>query len=163
MLAVHNFWHTALFYLNLGERVLALYDERIRGANSEVNLDLIDASALLWRLALLGFDVRERFEKLADVWLRVGEEGYYSFNDFYALMAYAGAGRVQDVQRVEGLAEVARQRGTNAELARDIGLPAARAFAAHAAGDHGAAVEALFGVRPFAARFGGSHAQRDIL
>jgi hypothetical protein len=100
--AVHNYWHLALFQLESGDvqRTLALYDERVRGGGSEVNLELVDASALLWRLMLAGADVRARFAALADVWRRIDEHGYYGFNDWHALMAYAGAGQSAEVERV---------------------------------------------------------------
>jgi hypothetical protein len=165
-LAVHNFWHMALFRLDAGEsgRALELYDRRIRNPSSELSLDLVDASALLWRLMLCGIDVGQRFTELAAVYRKVQEEGYYAFNDVHAVMAYAGAGAHGDVERVlAGLTRAADQPGSNAALARDVGLPAARGLSAFAAGDYPRAVDLLFSVRPFAARFGGSHAQRDVL
>jgi len=160
--AIHNYWHLALFHLEGGDvqRTLALYDGNIRGSNSEVNLDLVDASALLWRLMLAGADVRERFGALAEVWQRVDELGYYGFNDWHAAMAYAGAGQSAQVERViRGLtAGMSSGAPGRAEV-----LSACRGFAAFAAQDHRRAVDELFAVRPFAARFGGSHAQRDVL
>jgi hypothetical protein len=68
--AIHNYWHLALFHLEGGDgrTALALYDRNVRGSGSEVNLDLVDASALLWRLMLAGVDVRGRFAELAQVW-----------------------------------------------------------------------------------------------
>lgn len=164
--AVHNYWHLALFHLELGDhaRVLEIYDGAVRGAGSEVIMDLLDASALLWRLDLAGADVRERWAALAQVWRRIEEEGYYAFNDWHALMAYARSDATHDVERVlEGLERSASGSGSNALFARDVGLPVCRAFAAFAAGDAARAVELLFGVRALAARFGGSHAQRDLL
>ena len=52
-LQVHNWWHLALYHLEIGEidAVLALFDEKIGGGRSGVVMDLVDASALLWRLA----------------------------------------------------------------------------------------------------------------
>jgi tetratricopeptide (TPR) repeat protein len=164
--AVHNYWHLALFHLELGDhaRVIEIYDAAVRGSGSEVIMDLLDASALLWRLDLAGADVRERWLTLAQVWRRIEEEGYYAFNDWHALMAYARSDARHDVARVlEGLERSAAGPGSNADFARDAGLPVGRAFAAFAAGDSAQAVELLFKVRPLAARFGGSHAQRDLL
>ncbi len=48
---VHNWWHKALYHLDLeqGSEVMALYDEKVRADKSTVALDLVDASALLWR------------------------------------------------------------------------------------------------------------------
>ena len=60
--AVHNWWHLALFHLDRQhwDHVLKLYDERLRGSDSSVVLDMLDASALLWRLTLHGVDVGAR-------------------------------------------------------------------------------------------------------
>ena len=46
---------------------------------------------------------------------------------------------------------------------RDVGLPLARAIAALSQGDAAAAVECIVPMRTRAHRFGGSHAQRDIV
>jgi len=56
----------ALYHLDLGEidHVLALFDVPIYGARSRVTLDMIDASAILWRLHLRGVDVRHRWDAL---------------------------------------------------------------------------------------------------
>jgi hypothetical protein len=164
--AVHNWWHVALFHLDSSEpsRALSVYDEKIRKDGSEIMLELVDASAFLWRLGLCGVEVGERWQELADTYRRVEEEGYYAFNDLHALMAYAGAGRTADVVRVlDGLERCANGKGTNALMAREVGLPACRAFQNFAAGDHRAAVSELYDLRPIAQRFGGSNAQRDIL
>ena len=67
---MHNWWHLALFHLDLDEidEVLALFDERVLGSGSAVVLDMIDASALLWRLQLRGIDVGDRWQALAERW-----------------------------------------------------------------------------------------------
>jgi hypothetical protein len=51
--AVHNWWHLALYHLDRGEldEVLSLYDGPLKGGRSELVLDLVDATAMLWRLA----------------------------------------------------------------------------------------------------------------
>ncbi|HEX6571511.1 MAG TPA: tetratricopeptide repeat protein, partial [Steroidobacteraceae bacterium] len=58
-LAYHNWWHLALHHLDLAEydRVLELYDTRIRPVQTPVALEMLDASAMLWRLTLRGVDV----------------------------------------------------------------------------------------------------------
>ena len=63
MVARHGNWHMALFHLARGDVAagLELYDRRIApGASGEI-ADLIDASALLWRIALGGADVGARW------------------------------------------------------------------------------------------------------
>ena len=51
---VHNWWHLALFHYELGEidEALALFDGPIYGVHSTLALNMLDASALLWRLHL---------------------------------------------------------------------------------------------------------------
>jgi hypothetical protein len=164
--AVHNHWHLALFHLDRGDTasVLGMYDAAIRAGSSEVVLDLVDASALLWRLGLLGAPLGERWQPLADTWQRVAEEGYYAFNDLHAMMAFAAAGRRDAVERVlAGLERAAREDGTNAVMARSVALPACRGFEAFACGDHRGAIAALAGLPPIARLIGGSNAQRDII
>lgn len=163
---IHNWWHLALFYLDQGDtsRVLELYDQNIRGGRSEVMFDLVDASSFLWRLGLAGIDVGERWQELADVWARIGEEGFYSFNDAHALMAYAGAGRRSEILRViAGLERTARESTSNGMMAREVGLPLCRGLAAFTDGDFATTITELFDLRIVAARFGGSNAQRDLI
>ena len=50
---------------------------------------------------------------------------------------------------------------TNGIMSRDVGLPIARALCAFERQDFEVAIDELQRVRPFAHRFGGSHAQRD--
>lgn len=169
--AIHNWWHLALFLLDRGEQapVLALYDRRIRGTQSRVVLDLVDASALLWRLFLRGVEVGPRSAELAEAWAPMTRDGLYAFNDVHAAMAVILAG--QEDRVADLLATMERQAArneaeenlTNITMTRDIGLPVVRALRSFARGDHRRAIELLGRVRPIAQRFGGSHAQRDLL
>ena len=94
-LQVHNWWHLALFHFDLGEidEVLELYDGPIYGTPSTVALNMVDASAILWRLHLGGADVGDRWSALADNWAPMAGAGNYAFNDAHAMMAFVGAGR----------------------------------------------------------------------
>ena len=67
---MHNWWHLALYHLDLGEvdDALALFDGPIYGNRSTVVLDMVDASALLWRFFLRGIDVGDRWAAVADNW-----------------------------------------------------------------------------------------------
>ncbi|MGC4001586.1 MAG: tetratricopeptide repeat protein [Anaeromyxobacter sp.] len=164
--AIHNWWHLALYHLDRGDvaAALALYDQRIRPARSEAVLELIDASALVWRLFLLGQDAGERAQRLADDWRPRLGEGYYAFNDVHALMAFVAAGRDADAAaQVAALEAQAAGTGSNARMVREVALPVGRALLAFGRGQHDACVEALHPVRHQAVRFGGSNAQRDAL
>jgi hypothetical protein len=164
--AVHNWWHLALFHLDLDEidAVLALHDGPICGQASGVVLDMIDASALLWRLHLRGVDVGHRWQRLADRWEPLAASGYYAFNDVHAMMAFVGAGRKEATAAVIAAQERAMSDlGDNALFTREVGAPVARAIHAFGAGEYAQTVELLRPVRNIAHRFGGSHAQRDVL
>ncbi len=165
---VHNWWHRALYHLELGQvdEVLSLYDGPIREGRSGVALDMVDASALLWRLHLSGHDVGRRWDELAAAWDAHADGQGYPFNDWHAVMAYLGAGREADVDRIiaacrtaeagEGAAEVGKWR-------RRTGLPLVEGFAAFWRGEYETAADRLFGARAIADSFGGSHAQRDVI
>ena len=164
--AVHNAWHLGLYHLGLEQidEVLALVDERILGGASAVVLDMIDASAMLWRLHLRGVDVGNRWEALADRWAPQAEAGNYAFNDLHAMMAFACAGRDELAQRLlASQAEALRAPGDNAGFLRDVGADATRALLAFVQGRHGECVALLRPLRSRAHRFGGSHAQRDLI
>ena len=163
---VHNWWHRALCHLDLGQmdQVWALYDGPIRGSRSPVAMDLVDASALLWRISVSGHAVGGRWTELADAWDAHADGTLYPFNDAHAVMAYLGAGRETSVARVTA-AQAAAANGTTdvARWIRNVGRPLVDGFSAFARGHYGAAVEALHPVRFVAQQFGGSHAQRDVI
>jgi hypothetical protein len=164
--AVHNWWHVALFHLDLGEidEVFTLFDGPIYGAHSPVVLDIVDASALLWRLMLRGESVGDRWRAVADAWEAVAAAGNYAFNDAHAMMAFVGADRPGQARIVlESQARAARGAGDNAMFTREVGAPVTQAIKAFGAGDYGEAVRLLRLVRNVAHRFGGSHAQRDVI
>lgn len=164
--AVHNWWHLALFHLDRGEvgEVLALFDGPIHGARSPVVFDLIDASALLWRLELMGVAVGARWQSVAELWAPLAGAGSYAFNDAHALMAFVGAGRSERIREVFAAQERALARGDdNADFTSEVGAPVARAIAAFGEGAYAECVRRLRPVREIAARFGGSHAQRDLI
>ena len=171
-LAVHNWWHLGLYLLEAGRPAdaLAIYDARVRHARSEnVILEMIDASAMLWRLFIDGVDTGGRFAPLADAWAGpAGAEPWYAFNDVHAVMALAGAGRTAEARAViERLTRLAAGPATpdlsNHAMTTAVGLPASRAVLAFAEGRHHDVLADLMPIRTSLARFGGSHAQRDAL
>ena len=166
--AFHNFWHLALFHMDSGgyDRALALYDASIHPEPAQYLLSLIDSTALLWRLVLEGVDVGNRFERVADDWqARIAEEpGFYAFNDAHAAMAFVATGRDNELARLTlAMREAAADGNANAAMTRDVGLPLVEGFVAFGRGRYADAVTALEPVRDIANRFGGSHAQRDLI
>jgi hypothetical protein len=163
--AVHNWWHLALYHLELGEidEVLDLFDGPIYGARSRVTLDMVDASAMLWRLHLRGIALGDRWDAVADAWEPVADAGLYAFNDAHAMMAFVGSGRRKSAQRVlAAQIDAMRRAGDNAAFTREVGHPVTLAIHAFGEGSYSETMRHLRSVRNIANRFGGSHAQRDV-
>jgi hypothetical protein len=120
---------------------------------------------LLWRLQLRGIDVGTRWQALAQRWTAVSDAGNYAFNDLHAMMAFVGAGRGDDAVRLLATQERAAlvAEGDNIQFLRDVGYDATRAIHAFGSGRYGEAVRLLRPLRSYAHRFGGSHAQRDVI
>src|SRR5262245_12441344 len=164
--AVHNWWHVALFHLELGDvdAALALFDGPIFGARSRVILDMVDASAILWRMHLRGVELGDRWQPLVEAWEPVAAAGKYAFNDAHAVMAFVGARRFDLAKRVLEVQDVSMHAtGDNVAFTREVGRPVALAIKAFGHGCYTECVRLLRGVRNIAHRFGGSHAQRDVL
>jgi hypothetical protein len=162
----HCWWHWALFHLAEGTvtDALSIYDQRLRRTRSLELADLIDSSALLWRLALLEVDADFRWSELANAWMPHLDDGYCSFNDMHAMVALVGAGDWQSAARLENRLLRSRMQGTRyGETTRLIGLPVCRAILAFGKGQYARATECLSTVPTTARRMGGSHAQRDLL
>ena len=165
--AFHNWWHLALFHLEAGN-----YRAR---AGSLRPADPPDAVA-----GAAGDDRRDR--AAVALGAALGE----------CRRSLAGAGRVLGAVRRACLLRVQRcacgdgvrrcrphgsraandcgdgaqgrqATDTNAMMTRDVGLPLARAVMAFAAGRYGDAIALLQPIRTIANRFGGSHAQRDLI
>jgi tetratricopeptide (TPR) repeat protein len=166
--AFHNFWHLALFFMDSAryDRALALYDARIHPEPATYVLSLLDATALLWRLRLEGADVGDRFERVAEDWeARLDNEpGFYAFNDAHAAMAFASTGRDAALSRLlRRMREAAAHRNANATMTREVGLPLVEGITAFARARYSDAIKAIEPMRDHANRFGGSHAQRDLI
>jgi hypothetical protein len=162
----HCWWHWALFHLAGGARTeaLGIYDQRLRQQRSVELADLIDSSALLWRLALLEVDGGFRWRELANAWMRHIDDGYCTFNDLHAMVALVGARDWKSAARLEsGLLRSGMQRTRYGETTRLLGLPVCRAILAFGNGHYARATECLSTVPTTARRMGGSHAQRDLL
>lgn len=166
VVATHCWWHLALFHLAHGEHdaALALYDRRVRAGGSGEVADLIDASALLWRLRLHGVDGAARWGELATAWAARVDDAYCSFSDLHAMIAFVGARDDANAQRLlQRLARSQRQPTRHGESTRLLGLAACHALLAFGRGDHALAITLLASLPARVHRLGGSHAQRDVL
>ena len=164
--STHCWWHGALFHISAqrSDRALTLYDQRIRATFSPAISDMIDASALLWRVMLGGGEPGGRANELAQSWTPHIEDGFCTFTDMHAMMAFALAADWGHAEML--LAALVRRQSEDTRygnMSRMVGLPACRALLAFAHGDCVGAVGLLGTLPGIAQRLGGSHAQRDVL
>jgi tetratricopeptide (TPR) repeat protein len=162
----HNWWHAALFHLDQDhfKRALQIYDRGVHAEPTKIQLLLLDAVALLWRMQLRDIDVGNRWEELAVVYENDGEGGFYAFNDVHAIIAFVATGRTGAMAaRLADIEAAAQRQNTNAMMTRSVGLTIARGLVAFGRERYRDAVDCLMPVRYQAHAFGGSHAQRDII
>ncbi len=162
----HNWWHTALFHLDQGrgDEALRIYDREVRRDPEAIQVMMVDAVALLWRLHLQSIDVGNRWDELADKYEKDEEGGFYAFNDMHAMMAFSATGRTNAAAaRLRATEGAVKQAGTNGLISQLVGVSLVRAIEAFGRERYAEAVDLLMPVRYRAYVFGGSHAQRDII
>ena len=163
---VHIWWHKALFHLELGQydEALALYDGPMRATQRPVALSLTNATALLWRLDTLGYDIGERWRELAALWRGHADGKCLVFGDIHAAMAELRSGEASALERrLAAMHETAASGLEAAGLYRTVGIPIVEGLAAFHRGAYAEAVELLLPVRFDLWQIGGSHAQRDVV
>ncbi len=174
LFTVHNWWHLALYHLEQDrhDQVLEIYDREIHHPASDgVPIELVDASAMLWRLRLDGADVGDRFDVIADAWATAidNSPSWYVFNDVHSVMAFLGAGRRDDAVAVINRltndvdSTTTTPPASNARMTSEVGLPVSYALLAFDDGRYADAIAELWPTRRVFHHFGGSHAQRDVL
>jgi len=169
-LNVHNSWHYALYLLQGGDTdgALATYDRMIHHADSQDSaLELLDASALLWRMHLEGTAVGGRWAPLASSWARILTPGFYPFNDMHAVMSFIGndeLDRAEDLVRaLEDFVSRPVQGSTSWLMTSMVGAQVCRGLVQFGRGEYDSAIARLLPGRKNWHRFGGSHAQRDAV
>ena len=161
----HVWWHKALLHLDRGEldRVLALYDTRIREEKTDDYRDVANASSLLVRLQLEGVDIGERWCELADLAETRISDGCLVFADLHYMLALCGDHRSQAARdlstRIKATGTVTTQDG---QTAAHPGQAAAQGLALFGEGKYCEAFLQLSTARSHMNNIGGSHAQRDV-
>ena len=168
----HNFWHLALFQLELGDdaAALALYDQEVWGIDKTYSQDQVGAVSLLARLGLAGVDVGDRWQDLADHLTPRVSDQVQPFLDLQYLYGLARAGRPEADTMLANIRRHARQAPAPSRSAwQQVAVPAALGLQLHAQGlarpataRWAEAADALGSAMPSLARIGGSHAQRDL-
>lgn len=161
----HNWWHQALFALELDrpDEALALYDRRVWGVAKDYSQDEVNAVSLLARLELAGVGVGDRWQDLADHLLQHVDDQVLPFLDLQYVYGLARAGRPQADALLRNIQAHAAQVAPALQPAwQRVCLPASRGLLAHARGDWQRAVDELGQALPRLTEIGGSHAQRDL-
>jgi hypothetical protein len=164
--SVHLAWHRAVFQLEQDDvdSALATYDSRLAPRNAATVSALVDASALLWRLALRNVDLGNRWRDLADRWEARLRPGAPTFQAVHALMAFAADGRDAASARV---LDSLRRENAHASLDSSpdeaLAEPLGEGLIAFGHNDFARCVERLAHVRHLAHRCGGSLAQCDVI
>lgn len=164
-MVTHNWWHVALFQIDLGRDAEALktYDRHVWGVVKEYSQDQIGAVSLLARFELAGIDVGDRWQDVAAYLAKRLDDHVLPFLDLQYLYGLARAGRPEAdtlLNRIEDFAPHAPPSTRDAW--QRVCVPAARGLLAHARGDAAAAIEGLGLALPRLVEIGGSHAQRDL-
>ncbi len=162
----HNWWHLALFLIDLDrcDEALALYDRRVWGVWKEFCEDQINAISLLARLELRGVDVGDRWHDVATYLKPRLHEHFVPFLDLQYLYGLARAGEQAAVTEMLASLEdrAERARPFEREAWADATVPAAHGLAAYAAGDANEAARLLGQALPHLSKVGGSIAQRSL-
>jgi hypothetical protein len=161
----HNWWHLAVFQLELGDdaAALRLYDEQVWGVDKTYSQDQVGAVSLLARLELAEVDVGPRWAELAN-WLagRVADQ-VQPFLDMQYLYGLGRAGRPEAEILLANVEAFATRAPADTRYAwQHVAVPACRGLLAHAQGRWQDAAEQLESALPRLVRIGGSHAQRDL-
>lgn len=164
-LGVHNHWHLALMHLSDGDTAaaLSLYDRAVVPQAGAMAMDLVDASALLWRLMLRGADPGARWPALAARWQAQAEWGFMAFNDLHAMLAFVGAGDAALIAHGADRMAAAASRPGAAAVWRDVAAPVCEALIAFGQGRYARSASLLLPVLADTLPMGGSHAQRSVL
>jgi tetratricopeptide (TPR) repeat protein len=162
----HNWWHLALFLIDLDrtDEALALFDTRVWGVWKEFSEDQINAVSLLARLELRGVDVGSRWTDVAHYLKSRLHEHFVPFLDLQYLYGLARAGEQSCVtEMLASLEERAENaRAPDREAWADGAVPAAHGLAVYAKGDHAEAARLLGQAMPHLQKVGGSIAQRSL-
>lgn len=164
--ANHLHWHQALQYIGAGnlDAALTIYDELlVDPIRDDFYLDVCNSASLLWRLAMLGIDVGNRWQELHEISRRRVEDDELIFSTLHYLMAPAILNDTETVERgISKIENWARRNGTQAEVCREVGKPLADAIGLIGSGSEQEGATLMASVQPRIYRIGGSHAQRHL-
>ncbi len=164
VLSVHVWWHLTLRLMVDEEydEVLDIYDQL--AATVTTAFQYSDLSSMLWRLELLGVNVGDRWDGVADAYAELPERHTTGFLDLHAALAFSR--RPQHGEAAAFFAGVtpshADDPSENGEIFRTVVAPLTEAIRL-VESDPGTARRLLNSIGSESHRIGGSEAQRQIL
>lgn len=164
-MVTHNWWHVALFLIDLGRdaEALQVYDRHVWGVVKAYSQDQIGAVSLLARLELAGIGVGDRWRDVADHLALRLDDHVLPFLDLQYLYGLARGGRPEVDTLLRNIEDFAPHAPPSTRTAWErVCVPAAHGLRAHARGDFAAAIDGLGLALPRLIEIGGSHAQRDL-
>ena len=166
--ANHLWWHTALYHLDLEQhdKAFEIFDKHLDSRSNDGNkYEELDASALLWRLNLVGEDAGDRWVHLANKWEPAAQDTLYAFNDVHAMMTFVSDDRVEAQNKLLSANEryLENASDANAAMSREIGVPFCLAMQDFKSERYSDCVDRLLPLRYMTHRLGGSFAQRDVI
>uniref|UniRef100_A0A914E034 Tetratricopeptide repeat protein 38 n=1 Tax=Acrobeloides nanus TaxID=290746 RepID=A0A914E034_9BILA len=167
MLAGHNYWHNALFYVEDAdyESAMSIYDREIGRRSKDGNiLDITDAAALLVRLELEGVNVGERWRDLLSVVSPHIDNHCLTFNDAHILMVLSRCDEDNLIEKHQTSVSsfITTGSGDQHRLLQDMGSNIFSAVTDFNRGNYSSCFNQLYPLRHQIKHIGGSHAQRDV-
>jgi tetratricopeptide (TPR) repeat protein len=159
----HLLWHLALMHLSRGDydRALRLSQTVFERAPSSIPGNLHDSISLLWRLALCGIDVSDRWKPFTDIARERLARPALWFHVAHLAMALAGGGDWATAARQVTLLRE-RAPKDKSGLVGGVVLPLVEGVQAFGRGDYRRAADLIEPVRHRLIELGGSRAQRDV-
>ena len=159
----HLQWHLALMHMGRGDYDVAsdLGRTVFEGSPSSIPGDLHDSISLLWRLELLGRDLRERWKPFARIAGERLDRQALLFHAAHLAMALAAGGDWTTAERQLGMLRERSARDRTG-LVRDVLVPLVEGIHAFAARDYRRSMDRIEPLTPRIVEIGGSRAQRDV-
>jgi len=159
----HLVWHLALMHYARGDyrRASTIARGAFERRPSAIAGELHDSISMLWRLMLVGHDVRTRWQPFAEIARgRLNRQGLL-FHAVHLGMALSAAGDWSTAGQQLGMLRE-RAPKDKSGLLGDVAVPLIEGMQAFAGGDYRAAIGRIEPLRSRIVEIGGSRAQRDV-
>jgi hypothetical protein len=175
-IAEHNYWHLALFYLELNkqEEVIQVFENNLMKTNS--NLDMINSSSLLLRLKMDNEAIynsnnylNNKWNKLKDTLSSRIEEHGYLFTDFHIGLVLSACGTEDEKKKYFDSfyayldSNTVKESNYLKNLNSKLGSRLLKSLFYFHEENYSKVVELLYPIRYEIWKIGGSKAQKDIL